>query len=131
MIQLVPLTALYGGVLALLIIGLAGRVVGLRRSQRIGFGDGQDRALAQAIRVHANATENVPLALVLLLLLELNGAATLLLHVLGNALIIARLLHAWGLSQSPGTSFGRFYGTLVTWVMIVGAALCNIYIVAA
>ncbi|MDX1569569.1 MAG: MAPEG family protein [Xanthomonadales bacterium] len=129
MIQLVPVTGIYAGLLAILIIGLAGRVVGLRRSRRVGFGDGEDRALAQAIRVHANAIENVPLALLLLLLLELNGAAPLLLHVLGSSLVVSRLLHAWGLTQTRGTSFGRFYGTLVSWLVTLGAALCNIYIV--
>lgn len=129
MIQLVPITGVYAGLLGLLIIGLAGRVVGLRRSRKVSLGDGDDAALGRAIRTHANATEYVPTALLLVLLLELNGASALLLHCLGSALVIARGLHAWGLARTGGLSFGRYYGTLVTWLVMVGAAGCNIYLV--
>ena len=30
------------------------------------------------------------------------------------------VMDAWGLSQSPGRTFGRFYGTAGTWLAIVG-----------
>jgi uncharacterized protein len=38
-----------------------------------------------------NAAEYVPLALVLMLILELNGASAAWLHVLGIALVVGRL----------------------------------------
>ena len=46
--------AVYIALLAPGLIPLAVRVIGIRRSQRIGIGDGGNRALAQAVRVHAN-----------------------------------------------------------------------------
>lgn len=115
-------TGLYAALLALLAIGLASRVVVLRRRLRVGLGSGEEKALERAIRAHGNLVEYAPLALVLLLILETGNAPTLLLHGLGITLLIGRLLHAWGLSRRGGVSFGRFYGTALTWVVILVAA---------
>lgn len=126
MIQLVPITALYASLCAILIIGLAFNVVGQRRKNKVGFGDQDVEPLALAIRTHGNSIEYIPIALFLILVLELNGASAMLLHSLGGALLVGRLLHGWGLSHSGGVSFGRFYGTLVTWLVILGAAAINL-----
>ena len=128
MIQLVPITALYASLCAILIIGLAFNVVGLRREKKVGLGDQDVEALARAIRSHGNAIEYVPIALLLILVLELNGIRAQLLHTLGGALFVARVLHAWGLSHSGSRSFGRFYGTLITWMVILGAAATHLYL---
>lgn len=112
-------TAFYAALSALLILLLAFRVVRLRWRARVGVGDGGDRVLARGIRAHANAVEYLPLALLLLLLLELLAIAPVWLHVLGIVLILSRLFHAWGLSRSGGTSFGRLAGTLGTWLVIL------------
>ena len=96
-----PITALWAGLLGILMLGLAGRVVNARNSEKILFGDGGNVILQQHIRVHGNFIEYVPLGLVLLLILELNGASPLLLNALGGSLFAARLLHAFGLSRSP------------------------------
>jgi uncharacterized membrane protein YecN with MAPEG domain len=101
---------------------LALRVVMQRRKGAIGLGDGGDRDLQQCIRVHANAIENLPLALLMLLVLELRGIPAPWLHGLGAALILARILHAWGFSRRKGVSFGRFAGTLGTWLVMLAMA---------
>ncbi len=112
-----PVTAFYAAAGALLVLLLAVNVARNRRSRRIGLGDGGETAMTVAIRAHANAVETVPLAIVLLLLLELNGAPAILLHALGLLLIVARVLHAQGLLQhGGGVSTGRTWGTLGTWV---------------
>ncbi|HET6603872.1 MAG TPA: MAPEG family protein [Xanthomonadaceae bacterium] len=116
------ITAVYAALSAILVMILALRVVAMRRAARVGLGDGGNAALAQRIRVHGNAIENLPLALLLLLLLELTGAPVLLLHGFGALLLGARVLHAWGLSTRPGGSFGRFSGTLVTWLLVLAMA---------
>ena len=118
------ITGLYAALCAILVVALALRVVMHRVRHRIGIGDGGDKALGQLIRVHGNAIENVPLALLLLLLLELNQTAPLWLHVFGIVLVLARIVHAFGLSRSTGASSRRFLGTLLTWVtMLVMAVL--------
>ncbi|MEM7708764.1 MAG: MAPEG family protein [Pseudomonadota bacterium] len=126
MIELVPVTALYAGALAILVIYLSFRVAMMRRAGGIGIGDGGNSSLSKAIRVQGNAVEYVPLALVLLLLLELNGAQAAMLHALGGTLVLARVLHAWGLSSSAGVSIGRLYGTMLTWIVILSAGVLNI-----
>ncbi len=121
-----PVTALYAALLGLLIVLLAIRVTMLRRRYRVGVGCGDNDALRLAIRVHANAIEYIPISLLLLLALELNGGPYWLLHVSGITLVAARLLHAWGLSRSAGTSFGRSSGTALTWLVIMALAAINI-----
>ncbi len=109
------ITGMYAAISTFLVIGLA-LGVSMRRGQaKVGLGSGGDTILLQRIRAHANALENLPLALLLLLCLELRQTPVVWLHACGIALIIARLLHAFGLWQSAGASFGRFVGTLLTW----------------
>ncbi len=119
----VPITTLYAGLNALLMLFLAFQVVRLRGATQttLGVGNGEDDRLERACRAHGNMVEYVPTALILMLLLELMGAAVYLLHGLGLALTIGRIFHAQGLAISGGTTFGRFVGTLLTWgVFLVG-----------
>lgn len=120
------ITLFYAGLCTLLVLFLAGRVVLRRRAARIGVGDGGDVELIRRIRVHANAVENLPLALLLLGGMELNGYPDGLIHAFGAALFVSRLLHAWGLGRSSGASPGRFLGTLLTWLLMAAMALMAI-----
>ncbi|MFU8894891.1 MAG: MAPEG family protein [Gammaproteobacteria bacterium] len=125
------ITALYAGLFGILYIVLCGLVVANRRRARVGLGLGSDTGLERAVRVHGNFAEYVPLFLVLLLLAELGGAAAWLLHIVGAVVFLARIAHAYGLSQSSGTSSGRVMGTLATWVGIFVLALANIWLALA
>lgn len=127
----VPITALYASLLTLMFLGLAVRVSRLRRTHRIGVGNGEVPELALAVRVHGNFIEYVPLALLLLLLLELNGTAVAWLHAFGLLLLVGRILHAVGLGQSAGVSFGRFAGTVLTWLLLAASALANLWLILA
>ena len=117
------ITALYTALLALLIVVLALRVVLGRRDGRVGIGDGGNHGLSRRIRAHGNAIENVPLALLLLLVAELTNVDAAWLHAYGIVLVAGRLLHAFGLSRHAGTSFGRFAGSLLTWFAMVAMCL--------
>jgi hypothetical protein len=111
-------TLLYAGLLGLMLLALLWPIVRLRRGRQVGLGDGGDPDLARAIRVHANFIEYVPIALILMMMLELRGMPVWWLHGAGVALVVARILHAVGLGSSAGYSFGRFWGTLLTWIVI-------------
>jgi hypothetical protein len=76
--------------------------------------DGGDARLAVAIRRHGNFAEHVPLALLLLALIELGGASPLLLHGLGATLLLARLLHPLGLEAGNVRNPLRLGGALAT-----------------
>lgn len=122
------ITALYAGLAGLLLLMLAANVVRLRRARRIGIGDGGDPQLTRAIRAHANAIENVPVVLLLMALAEAGGQPGWLLHGLGLALVLGRVLHAWGLTGSAGLSLGRFVGMLLTWASLAGGALAALQV---
>ncbi len=111
-----PLYVALGG---LLLLVLTANVVARRRSARIGLGDGGDAILLRRMRAHANAVETLLPALLMLVVLELAGGPGWLLHAAGVALLLGRVLHAWGLSGSGGVSFGRFHGMLLTLVAML------------
>lgn len=121
----VAVVTFYAGILGLVALVLAGFVVRQRFRTRTDLGTGGHAALERAIRVHGNFIEYVPLILLLLLLLELGGLRPLWLHLMGIALTLGRILHAWGLTLSSGTSAGRFLGTALTWTALgVALTLC-------
>ncbi len=121
---------IYASLLVALILFLAYRVVTFRRGEGVSLGDEKgSAAMKRAVRAHANAVENIPAALILLVLLELNHLNPWIFHVFGIVLVVARVLHAWGLSRANGPSFGRFYGTALTWLCMAGMAVVNILVV--
>lgn len=122
----VPITALYAGILAIIGLFLAMRVGGERVRTKVSLGTGDDLALLEAVRRHANFIENVPLALVLFALLELNGASGTALHVLGASLVVARLAHPVGLHMNQMMHKMRMVGSLGTTLVILAAAVMAI-----
>ena len=126
MVVVPKITLLFASAHVLLMMVLLVRVVRCRRELKVGLGDGGDELLARRIRVHANFTENVPIALTLMALLELSGLAAPWLWGFGGVLLLARLLHAVGLSGSSGGSFGRLWGTALTWAVLTAMAVLGI-----
>ncbi len=127
MATLIPITALFVGLHGLLAMLLVLKITRFRQKDKIAFGDGGNEGMQRAIRVQANFIEYVPLALIMILVLEIQGASEMLLYGLGTALFLGRVLHAYGLGKSSGATPGRFIGTLLTWaVYFVGAIACLI-----
>lgn len=117
-------TPFYAGVLALFYLLLSVRVVSLRQGG-ISLGDGGDTRLLRRIRGHGNFSEYVPFILLMMAMLELTRHSTILLHVLGITLVVARLLHGIALSYTASWKFGRFWGTALTFgLLLVCGALC-------
>lgn len=117
------ITALYAGLNGLILLVLAIRVARQRGVSKVGIGTGGDATLERAARIHGNAAENIPIVLILLGLAEAAGSSLVMLHGIGGALTLGRLLHVWGLSQSPGTSFGRAAGMSLTWLALAAGAV--------
>jgi len=119
-------TLITAGLLAALLLFLGGFVIAGRVKFKIDLGDGGNAALRQRIRAQANFVEYVPLALILILLVEKESVGPRwLAAALGATLVVARLWHAQGLLSKEGVSAGRFMGTNLTGlVLLVGAAGC-------
>ena len=69
------------------------RVGGYRMRSKISLGDGGDNELRNRIRAHGNFIENVPIALLLMLLNDLTGTSETILTILGSILLVSRLVH--------------------------------------
>ena len=115
------ITALYGSLLAL--VGLAlGALVGLQRPKlKVSLGDGGHQSLIEANRRHMNWLENVPLLVTLLAIMELNGASSTWLHVLGSTLLAGRLIHPFGIGAAWSFRLPRFIGALATQLVTFAA----------
>jgi uncharacterized membrane protein YecN with MAPEG domain len=120
-----PVSTLYGGLNALLVIALGVSVTRLRVATRALAGDPQPKELTLPVRAHGNAAEWVPLGLVLLLVLELSGAGSrFTLHLTGGSFLIARVLHAVGFyTKSKLSVAGAALNYLVLLVMSVWAVV--------
>ncbi|MBB3899900.1 MAPEG family protein [Roseococcus suduntuyensis] len=119
-----PITALYAGLLAFVLLWLSIAVIGHRRRSRVSLGTGEDKALLQATRAHANFCEYTPFGLILLALLEAGGTAGWMLHALGLLLLAGRLAHGVGLMHQKGSIRLRQVGMLCTFtVLILGGAM--------
>ena len=118
-------TPLYAGLLALWFLLLTLRVVQERHRTHIALGDGGDATLARRIRGQANFAEYVPLALLLLAILELSRFSIYVIHALGIALLVSRLLHGYAFAFRTQFRFGVFWGVLLTVVVLaIEAVLC-------
>lgn len=118
------ISSFYAAILGLLIVWLSLRVIKLRRAHRVRLGDGGVPELQIAIRAQGNATEYVPLSLILLALLEFSEAPVTLVHVGGIAVLAGRLLHARGLLTNRLRY--RILGMQFTIFTLIGLALANL-----
>lgn len=117
------ITSLYAALTAFIFLVLSWRVITYRRANVISLGDKGDKNLLKRMRAQANCAEYAPLALILLMLTELNGAPASALHLLGLALIAGRVLHAIGFASTPQKIILRQIGMLLTVGMIAFCAL--------
>ena len=97
-ISLLSVTPLYIALLGLMMIPFTLRVGLYRFKHKVDIGHGDDDTLLRLMRCQANFVETVPLAAILLVVMELMGAGDSWLHVLGATLVIARVSHYLGLS---------------------------------
>ncbi len=115
-ISLLSITPIYIAILGLIFIPITARVGFYRVGNQVDIGDGGDETLLRLIRCQANFVETTPLAVALLLTMELMGAGNVWLHALGATLVAGRLLHYLGLS-GMGPFMGRPLGMVATFTV--------------
>ena len=121
------ITPLYAGLLGILLLVLSYGVSRERMKRKVTIGDGEFPTLHRAIRAHGNLIEYAPFALILMLLVELEGFSDGIVHGLGITLVAGRVLHGIGLSLNSGPSAPRAIGTTLTWLMILIASALAIF----
>ncbi|MCY6381061.1 MAPEG family protein [Hoeflea prorocentri] len=119
-------TAFFAGLLAMFYSLLAFRVIRSRRSARIAFGDGGDKATLRAIRVHANFSEYVPFTLLLMALAEWQSVPAWILILMGTMLTTGRFIHAYGVTREPEITGSRTLGMGLTFAALIVLAALNL-----
>ncbi|AHG18339.1 membrane protein [Chania multitudinisentens RB-25] len=110
---------------ALLLIKLSYSVIRLRMQYRVAYGDGGFYELQTAIRVHGNAVEYIPIAAVLLVIMEMNGAEIWMVHLCGLLLMAGRLVHYYGLHNREVQ--WRRSGMVATYLSLVLMVIANLF----
>jgi uncharacterized membrane protein YecN with MAPEG domain len=122
----IVITAIYAGILALIIVALGINVTVHRVKLKVPLGDGGNAQMLRMIRLHANAIEYIPLALLLMAIYEINGGWHAALHAIGIALIAGRLIQTAGMWSTEMPGIGRRIGQALTWASFAALALLNL-----
>lgn len=117
------ITALYASILAILIIWLAVQVIKQRRLNQVTYADGGVEALQIARSAQSNATEYIPITLILMALLEFNSAYPTWIHLTGIIFVIGRIIHARGILKEDLKR--RVRGMQVTFLVILSLVVLN------
>ena len=119
--MLLPITALYAALMVAIMAWLGWGVGAMRGKTQISIGFGDSKELAEAGRRYGNFTEHVPMALVLMAIVELNGAHGVFLHIVGALLVLSRIAHPLGLHYDnmshPLRTIGAGGSLLLTLVL--------------
>jgi len=106
----------YAGILGLMFVALSMNVAINRKKLKIALGD-DNIIIKRKIRAHGNFSEYTPFFLILLYMIEKNGASPLTINMLGTLFVIARLLHAYSLLKAEKYIDGKISSTPI-WRML-------------
>lgn len=124
---MITVTPLYAAFFGLLLVVLSHRIQRLRDKYQLNRAQEQTHGdMAAATRAVSHLVEYTPMALLLMMLAEIQDTPPAVLHALGMALFVARFLHLKGLKDPSGKSALRRIGTRLTWAVIVAASLLNV-----
>ncbi len=95
-----PVTSIVAAIAVLIQFALTGMTGKQREKTGTPLGDGGDETLLRRIRAHGNFTETVPIALIVLGLLEMNGVGAQMLWAYGASLLAGRVLHVFSIIRA-------------------------------
>ena len=113
----------YAAVLVLIFVVLSALVIQMRNTEKIVLGSGGNLTLERRIRVHGNFAEYVPFAILLLAFMEMQQHSRYLIHILCLILVVARIIHAFGVTPVQDNLPMRIAGASLTFLVLVVAAL--------
>ena len=119
-------TLMFAVAFGLINLWLSFRTAKTRLNSKVVVGDGGNPLLAARMRAHANFLEYVPIALILMGLIELRTGPSRLMFGIGIVLILARIAHPYGMERpapNPYRAGGILLTYLVTFALIGWGAL--------
>jgi uncharacterized membrane protein YecN with MAPEG domain len=114
---------IYAALNAFILLWLVLATSSLRNRYKVWIGDGGVEHIARIMRGHANAVENMPIMLILLLIAAFIGTPVYVLHLLGAAFTIGRAIHAWHFIVERGQQWQRFIGFTLSALALLVTAL--------
>lgn len=123
--MILPVTLTMAAAAVFIHIWLAIRCGRLRFRDKISIGHGDSDLLMTRMRAHSNFTENTPLFLILLGLVELSGSSPRLLWIAGVVFMLARVAHGIGMER-PAPNALRGGGMLATMLVLITLAISAI-----
>ena len=130
----IDITLTYSIILITFMLILAFRIIDLRGSPVTKFLHSENRVvnedtLYRAVRGHGNLIEYAPLFLILMLIAELNGLASVYLHSSGIIFTIGRLMHGIVFSFMKPNMILRVGGMILTFtgfIILITSSLIHI-----
>lgn len=116
-------TPMFAALFGVFYVLLAGNVIRFRISEKVAYGDADNRELMKAIRTHANFAEYVPLTLLLLWFVESMTFSTTFVFWLGVIFLLGRVLHVLGMSYPKSLMICRQIGMVLTLSVILAASV--------
>ena len=137
----IPITLATASILAILYVVLSAAVSAERNRSKVGFGTGAETSVALgaehkaprllvAVRRHGHFAEYVPISILLLLVLELSGANRNWLLGLAAALVLSRVMIAFGMGRAAPNLL-RAGGNTINWAMILAGAIYGLVLVVS
>jgi uncharacterized membrane protein YecN with MAPEG domain len=124
----IQIVGVYVGINLLINLYLAYRVSAARIKNKVLTGTDGCEPLYNASRAHILNVEYLPIGLIGIVVLHLLSASIYVIHVVGLALTLGRILHAIALSSNAGSvSKPRMIGTLLTWISQLIAGIAVLY----
>ena len=108
------ITAPYAALLTLVLFVLTQLVIRTRGKTNIPLGDKGDDRLLEASRRQMNFVEQVPMAVILMMLAEAGGAGSMVLNIAGLVLVLARVIHPFGITVKTPAHPLRIVGAVAT-----------------
>ena len=99
-----------------ILLWIAAKTGQLRGKHKVSIGDGGVTHLIRIIRGHANAIENMPVFLIMLVVAALLGMPVIAVHGLGLVFTIGRAYHAWHFIQEDAPGWQRGGGFALSFL---------------
>lgn len=123
--MILPVTLTMAAAAVFIHIWLAMRCGRIRARDKVSVGYGDSDLLMTRMRAHSNFTENTPLFLILLGLVELSGSSPRLLWIAGVVFMLARVAHGIGMERRSPNVF-RAGGMIATMLVLITLAISAI-----
>ncbi len=119
----IAVVGLYAGLNTLILLWIAMSTGQLRAKHKVSIGDGGILHLTRILRGHANAMENVPMAIILMFVMAGLNTPIFVLHGFGIVLTFGRFFHAMHFIKEDAPGWQRAVGATSSMLVLGLGAL--------